>query len=400
MMIRQLPLHVIHRSIATSLCVLSVCLLLVVPFQILKTHYSFENGFLGLIYFGQRFADRQLPEVSAISPPALSPLGYDGQFYAQLALRPTLAGEEIIDALDNPSYRARRIGLPLVASVLGLGEPGRVLHVYSLLNIAFWGLLLFVTIRCVGLARPRDYLLLMALLWSTGTLASLTRALTDLPAAALGFTALLVYARGHVPAILLGMSALIKDSSVLSFAALPWAGNSGRKPISRLLLSVLIMVMPIALWLLYVHLRVSAGSAAGSQNFSYPLAAFVQKMSHALFNLKANFSRNSFAHQVHYLFEFLCPFSLFIQSAYFCVKIRLSSEAWRFGIGFALLFAILGPSVWQEQFAYSRVLLPVSYGFNLLIHRYEKGKAFAIWYILGNMGMSWLALQAFMGVFR
>lgn len=400
MMSPQLPLRTPRRAIVTSLCVFSVCLLLVVPFQILKTHYTSGNGFLGLIYFGQRFADRQLPEVSALSPPALSPWGYDGQFYAQLALRPSLAGEEIIAALDNPSYRARRIGLPLIAGVLGLGEPGRVLHAYSLVNVAFWGLLLFVTIRCVGLAKPRDYLLLMALLWTTGTLASLTRALTDLPAAVLGFTALLAYAKGHVPAILLGMSALIKDSSVLGFAALSWAGDKGRKPVSSLLPSVLIMVLPIALWVLYVHLRISAGTTVGTQNFSYPLAAFAQKLSHAFLNLKGGFFSNPLAFPVHHLFEFLCPLSLFIQSAYFAIKAKFSSEVWRFGIGFVLLFAILGPSVWQEQFAYSRVLLPLTFAFNLLIHRHERGKAFAIWYILGNIGMSWLALEAFRGILR
>ena len=44
-------------------------------------------------------------------------------------------------------------------------------------------------LRHVGLERPRDFLLAAALLWSTGTLVSLQRALTDFPAAALGVVA-------------------------------------------------------------------------------------------------------------------------------------------------------------------------------------------------------------------
>jgi len=85
-------------------------ILLALPACILIDHYSPKSGFLGLIYFGQEFQKSVLPEVREISPVTSSQFGYDGQFYAQIALRPTLMDDALVRALDNPTYRSRRIG--------------------------------------------------------------------------------------------------------------------------------------------------------------------------------------------------------------------------------------------------------------------------------------------------
>ena len=50
-------------------------------------------------------------------------MGYDGQFYAQLAVDPLLQSPGIENALDAPAYRARRILLSWTAYVFGFRTP-------------------------------------------------------------------------------------------------------------------------------------------------------------------------------------------------------------------------------------------------------------------------------------
>jgi len=164
-------------------------ILLALPACILIDHYSPKSGFLGLIYFGQEFQKSVLPEVREISPVTSSQFGYDGQFYAQIALCPTLMDDALVRALDNPTYRSRRIGLPFLAFCLGLGKSAWILQIYALLNFGFWLLLLWAISRFIGYNSPRDLFLATALLWSTGTLTSIERSLTDFPAAVLGVLA-------------------------------------------------------------------------------------------------------------------------------------------------------------------------------------------------------------------
>jgi energy-coupling factor transporter ATP-binding protein EcfA2 len=48
--------------------------------------------------------------------------GYDGAYYVQLALYPTLENPELAKAIDNLPYRARRILFSWVAWLVGLGQ--------------------------------------------------------------------------------------------------------------------------------------------------------------------------------------------------------------------------------------------------------------------------------------
>ena len=92
------------------------------PVIICLQHFSYEHGFLGLIYFGREYLRKAIPEIQMIDPPTSSQYGYDGQFYAQIAISPLLSRDDLIQALDNSSYRARRIGMPAVAFMIGLGN--------------------------------------------------------------------------------------------------------------------------------------------------------------------------------------------------------------------------------------------------------------------------------------
>lgn len=371
--------------------------LLCLPALILVKHHSSEHGFLGLIYFGKAFETSQLPEVGNRGFKASLPIGYDGQFYAQLALRPALADDDIIEALDNPAYRARRIGLPLLAYVLGGGQPALTLQVYALLNVVFWLILLFVIDRHVGLHLPRNGLLFIVLLWSTGTLASIERSLADFPAVVLGVLALLSGRKWFISSLLFGVSGLCKETSVLSFAAAPWRSKPERVQARRLATVAAMTLLPIAIWVSYIHFRIPADLVMGSNNFALPFVGLAHKLSDTVLALKTSWDSAGPGSRMASLFELIAPMSLLIQATYLLVKPQVDSRQWLFGIAFAILLFVLGGNVWADQYAYCRALLPLTFSFNLLIHQQECRGKFLAWYTLGNVGMFWRAIAYLTG---
>jgi hypothetical protein len=367
--------------------------LLVVPALILIKHYAPQSGFLGLIYFGQIFKASRLEEVNKVNPPIQDNIGDDGQFYAQIALDPLLKREDVRRALDNPIYRSRRIGIPLLAYCLGLGKPAWILQVYALLNVVFWLLLLAMLGRFIGFQRPRDVLLAIAMLCATGTLNSIEHSLTDLPAAVLGVLAVFFNHQWVACAFFLGGAALVKDTSALSFAAAPLFKKGNPLNIKRVLVSLLIMVLPIALWVVYIQVRMTGGSDVGINQFAVPFSGLGHKLWKASHDFAGVFLQGPVHQQAYYVFEVLAPLSFVIQAAYLIAKPRFDDEAWRLGIGFALLLCLLGSSPWVAQNKYCRILLPLTFSFNLLLQKHEPRTRFAAWYVAGNVGMCWKCLK-------
>ncbi|MDB4731720.1 hypothetical protein OAF98_00450 [Planctomicrobium sp.] len=367
--------------------ILFVCFLVAIPLRIVKEHYSADDKFLGLIYFGDEFEEDSLPEVKEIDPARSSPHGYDGQFYAQIALRPTLSDPALIEAVDNIGYRAQRIGLPWLAYLLGAGQPNWVLQIYALLNFVFYFLLLGVLWKQIGFHNYRDCLLAFSLLLTTGTLVCLSRALTDFPATSIGVMAMLVTSRWWLAAMLLSGAAMIKDSSILSFAAIPLQRDSIKGDLKRLIPAGVIVCLPITLWALSLSLRLPAKNMSDSGIFGFPLLGIGTKILKEFQSLPAFDFDLPLEPQIAIWAELICPMTLLVQAAYMICKPKLNSQFWRFGIGFAILLFFLGESVWEEHNAYTRVCLPLTFAFNLLIHKFEKGKLHFVWFISGNLGM-------------
>ncbi|MGA9533824.1 MAG: hypothetical protein WBR18_13985 [Anaerolineales bacterium] len=59
--------------------------------------------------------------------------GYDGQFALYVALEPN--PQRVADQLDVPAYRYQRILLPILARILGLGQPGAIPWTLVLVNL-------------------------------------------------------------------------------------------------------------------------------------------------------------------------------------------------------------------------------------------------------------------------
>ncbi|MGD9975753.1 MAG: hypothetical protein AB7S77_22065 [Desulfatirhabdiaceae bacterium] len=382
----------------TRLCQVAPWVLLsIMPILILLTSFDSRYGFLQLIHFGQNFQDNVLPEIRDFDMPELTPYGYDGQFYAQIAVDPLLRHDGLKQATYGEgelAYRARRIGLPLLAYLLGIGQPFLILQAYALLNFLFWILLLIILNRFQNLNSAKGILLATAIMWSTGTLTSLARAVPDLPAAVFTVLALVAHS-SRTSGMFLGVAALFKETAILSFPRVAWPERKdGKNTIRNFMVSAILVFAPIVIWLIYIYFQLAVTTLQqGTGNFSFPFSGVFNKVQNSIQAIATGIENRQWM-ALHFLFfELACPISLSIQFIFMILHVDIRSDAWKTGIGFAVLFCFLGGSVWADQYAYSRVLLPLTITFNFLICEQNQKSYFWKWYIGGNFGMSWMCFD-------
>lgn len=369
-------------------------ILLIFPILHLRDYVTDSGSLLQLIHFGRDFAPNRLPEINELDPPTETPSGYDGQFYSQIALRPSLSDPALSHVLDNPSYRARRIGLPFLAWCAGLGQSAWIVHAYAAVGFIFWIALWLALILRFDLARPRDTLLALAMLCTTGTAASLLRAVPDFPAAVFGVFALwLASTRPIIASLLIAASGLTKETALLATPALLSRDAMARHSILRNALHCAIAALPLILWLVYVHVRLGDGIPAGSRNFALPLIGVGSKLFASAREVIEGIPTLPYDNLASAILEFLAPISLMVQVIFILARPRPTNSTWRFGIGFALLALVLGPAVWEEQAASTRILLPMTFAFNLMIHQLESKRDYTLWFIAGNVGLIWGLLK-------
>ena len=302
--------------------------------------------------------------------------GYDGLYYAQIAYHPLLDAAELRPAMDNFSYRARRILPPALAWLLAAGQPGAIVHVYSLLNVAAWLALAALLWRLLAVTTFHGVLAWAGILFSAGALGSVRFALTDLPALLL-LTAALFAAERARPATAtrwLAAAALARETAIVGLAGLatrPWLSRKN-------FLTAALAAAPLAAWLVYVRWRVGPADA-GWGNFTLPVAGLVEKWNAALHALDHP------THPVLAWTTFLAVIGLTIQAAYFATRWKLSETWWRTGAAYTGLMLMLGTAVWEGfPGAATRVLLPLTLAFNVLATRARAGLA---WLVLGNLGV-------------
>ncbi len=355
--------------------------------------FSPKYGFLKLPRFGEVFRDQAMEPVKQFAPPTKpNDAGYDGQFYAQIALDPTLHDPALHDACDILSYRAKRIFMPGLAHVLGGGNPWYILQVYSLLNVVFWFLLLATLVLRFGVDTLSKRLLFIGILWNAGSLISIGRALTDLPSLCLGIIAvclleersnkLLVSTRSNISTWLLGnvvasLSVLTKETAIL--ALISFVGSFTRRRWWQMVLTMTIVLTPICIWTIYVNAQVGS-DAIGWGNFTYPFFGFANKFYSEWRQAIVEFPRMP-------LLEMIAPWTIVVQVVFLLWKSSLRSAWWQFGFGFVCLAIMIGPWVWATQSAYSRCLLPMTVSFNVILSqssmlRHNRWK----WWIAGNLG--------------
>lgn len=340
---------------------------------LLLAKFEPNTGFTALLRFGNTLAEKRLPDLEAIPLATASGNGYDGQFYAQLAIDPTLRSPELDRALDAPAYRARRILAPAVAHVLGLGRPLWILQVYALLNVVCWGVLALLLYREIGAGDAISFARWFGCVFSLGVLESVRQSLVDLPALLLLLQAARIQTNGTAPKTTFWLAAghLTKETNLLGSLAL----LATPKPSLRTLSLFTLAALPLLGWTAYVSSRFSGGGL-GFGNFTWPfLGAIDQLRTSAAALLGGNFDSR------HTLAWIAIP-SLFLQATVLIRHRDTANPWWRIGIAYGLLLTVLGPWVWSGYWAACRAVLPLTVAFNLLL---PVNRAFWPLWIGGNL---------------
>lgn len=378
------------RPQPVALFIVAVCLSLLVVGTYVRL-YDPHYGWTKMINCGADFADQTLPRLRAHTHYVMEGSGNDGQFYAQMAIDPSLRDPAFDRALDNPPYRARRIGLPAISFGLGWAKPARVLQAYALGNLLFWFVLMGALIPLYRPWTGQQVGCFAVGLLSFGSVTSMEVSMVDLPAAAMIFVGMTMKNWGRYATF--AAAALTRETSVLAaFGCLdlrrPFTTAVWKRQIGLLALAIL----PLGLWLVYVGYRFHGlQSSAGSGNFAFPLQAMFGRLAigvsdFATLGLDDAAKSGPFGwlyldYRVH---ELLTVIAFFAQGLYLVLRRDYQSAVWRTGAIYLALCVVLGPGVWGSTFAAARVLLPMTLCFYLLLAR-ERNAWFWPFFILGSL---------------
>jgi hypothetical protein len=306
---------------------------------------------------------------------------YDGAFYLQLAMDPLLKDPAIDQALDAPAYRARRILFSWTAWLIGLGRPAWILHVYSLQNVAVWLMMAWLLTRWLPPVNGRLFMLWAAAMYSHGLLASVRLSLLDGPSLLLVALAMIASERGRTwtAAGILAVSGLGRETNLLGSTALPWPADW--RAWIRLGAACALILVPILIWQDYLwSIYRGTSASAGFNHITPPLLAYIAKWRLTLDDMR-----------IHGVFTppgwtALTVLSLTVQAAFLVATARSWREPWwRLAAAFAALMFVVHGAVWEGYpGAITRVVLPLTFGFNILLARWQQ-RGFWIWYVLGNL---------------
>lgn len=305
---------------------------------------------------------------------------YDGQFYAQLALDPLLRDAATDRGMDLAPYRARRILFSWTAYALGLGRPAWILEAYALQNAVCWLLLAALLTRWIPPVSARGLSLWTACLFAHGMLWSVRFALLDAPSLLL--IALAVAAvekkRFILAAAITGVAALGRETSVLAAAAQPLPRD--RRSWLRLALALVLTIAPLVIWLDYLRSIYRSTLFAGTNQLAMPGTALAQVWRDVLFHDV----RVSGWLSMQGLWVCLL-LSLAVQACYVAVRREYAMPWWRVAAAYGALMLLLDPVLADpDTGAITRVLLPLTVGFNVLLASERRPGPFWAWFVAGN----------------
>ncbi|MDQ8202438.1 hypothetical protein [Pelagicoccus sp. SDUM812003] len=337
--------------------------------------FSARHGLSELAGFG---ADHHRPTLDAIESLDVyrkpDSTGYDGQYYLQIALDPSLSDPQLVEAIDHPSYRARRIALPALSYALGLGKPALILQVHSALNIACLGLFAWLLLRWIPVGSLESFGRWFFCVFSMGALESVRYSLADLPSLLLGLIviAALEDRRSLSPYLANTLAALTKETALLNSAAFLAAKRNKSWPSRSTLLAFSVAffaaAIPLGLWMAKVAAAFPLTLNA-HDNIVLPFSGLYHGLVDAIRQLAASETDEP----DRYWFRIVALLGLSFQFAYLILKPRPQSRIWTLGMVYGLLFLCLGDAVWRGYWAGCRIALPMTVAFNLLLEEKRKG---------------------------
>jgi hypothetical protein len=349
--------------------------------------YSPEFGITKFLVVGRDF-DRCGLAVFRSTPKYLGPgdsRGFDGQFYAELALDPLLRDPQLQVALDDPPYRARRILTSWLAWAGGLGRPFWILNVYAALNLVFW---VGFAAMATRLFRPHGWAGLAgfaAMLMTCGIVESLRSSLTDFPSFVLMTLSMMIGGAGG--AGVLALAALAREANIIGIAGLwdyrpPWLPTIRRNAVFAAIAG-----LPLALWVAYVMSRFPMGGSATGNNLARPFCGIMGKLGefsvHAAngdIAWKAWYSEFLTNEHLHALLTIV---AVLTQSIYLFTHRERDNRIWRVGAIFVPYFLCISSISWEQHFTITRHALPITLAFNLVLAMRAR-RGWLVWFLLGN----------------
>ena len=306
---------------------------------------------------------------------------YDGQFYAQRALDPLVRDPMVDHAMDLAPFRARRILFSWTAYLGGLGKPAWILEVYAVQNVVAWLLLAAVLARWMRPTTPAGLAAWAACLFSHGLLWSVRFALLDGPSLLLTALAIRLGENGRpfASAALVGVNGLGRETNLLGALALPLPRSP--RDWARLAGMAIIVILPLLLWEDYLRSIYRSTIAAGADlQLTAPGAALI-------------FTIESIARSVRTsgLFspaglEVCVVAPLVVQAVFLAVRPRPGDRWWRVGAGYVLLLLVLDRVLLSPSTgAVTRVMLPLTVAFNVLLAGESRPSRFWAWFFAGNL---------------
>lgn len=349
--------------------------------------YSREYGVTRFITIGREFDARGIGVFRA-TPKYMGPTdrwGFDGQFYAELALDPLLRDPQLKIALDDPPYRARRILTSWLAWMGGLGKPFWILNVYASLNLVFW---IGFAVLLARLFQPYGWVGVggfAAMLLTCGIIESIHGALTDFP----GFTllALALMMGGAGGAAVLALAALAREPNLLGIVGFWCYRSPWLAAIRKNVQLGLIVALPLALWVAYVASRFPPEQSIAGNNLTWPLWGIMGKLGE--FSVHAGNGDIRWSHWYTELFTnehlhaLLTIVAVLTQSVYLFTRREWNNRIWQVGAIFVPYFLCISSIPWESHFTITRHALPITLAFNLVLAMRAR-RTWLLWFVLGN----------------
>ncbi len=341
-------------------------------------------GFTNLLDIGEYFDKGQVSALANVDYYTEDKTyGYDGQHYAKVAVDPWLKDPGGLEReVDNVFYRSRRIFLGWSAWLLGFGNPAWVLQIYSIQNAICWLILSWFLTCWFPPTGLNNFVRWFGVMASCGLVISVRYSLTDGPS--LLFIALAVRAyekeRNFLGDVAMTVAGLTRDSNLVGLTVLFDPKKRNLRSLLMVAVRTILIIAPLAAWILYVRYRIGHDIPAGFDNFKMPLTAYGRKWIDVMAEVWVHRTWESNSLQG------LCvATSILVQALFLIFRPTWSQPWWRIGIGFVCLMALLGDAVWEGYpGAAPRVLLPMVLAFNVLVPRTRKAWPILI---LGNLSI-------------
>ena len=376
----------------------AACVLVVAGFlATVARYYHPAYGFTAFLELPAATHDSELPAVRE-SPHYDHPGsgGYDGQFYAQLAVEPLLRNPDIDRALDNPPYRAHRILFPWIAWTMGFGRPAWILQAAAIENVLVWLALAWLLWRVIRPASARAFVLWSGCLLAHGLLMSVRYALPDGLSVLLIALAALAVERGRpiVGSLVIGAAGLARETSVLAATSLVQFVRRSPRSWLFVLGCLILCVLPLVLWLDYLRSIYRLRVLAGGEHITEPLSGLAWKLK----SVSAWVWRDGVTAMTRDDLASLAGF--LTQGSWLVWRIVRYRDlsAWALtGASFLVLTLMTHQAVWDgTPGAYTRVAMPLTIAVNVLLARDPRTS----WWLIGLVNLSVVPGMALMFMFR